>query len=98
MAKIVPEGEGRWSLVGEANIHHAQELHQALVELAASTSDTPLVLDMARLDDLDTAGMQLLLSFARSRGERACQFVGCPRPLRDLLRSMDLEKSFFGGT
>ena len=75
-----PEGgAAAWRLEGALTIYAATEAHAALRDcLAASPAGEPLVLDAGGLDEVDSAGVQLLLAAARSLRER-----GTPLHLQD---------------
>ncbi len=68
-------GGARVQLKGEATIDSAPDLCAGL-SAAAAGSPEPAVLDLSGLTDLDTAGAQLLVAFAKSAPN--ARVVSCP--------------------
>lgn len=97
MPTLVHEGEGRWSLAGNADIHEATELHAGCVSLVERVGQEGLTLDLGRMVTLDTAGMQVLIALRRQIGPQRCRLTACPGALRGLVRSLGLEDELFGG-
>jgi anti-sigma B factor antagonist len=81
-----------WRLDGVLTIYAAAEAHAALcAALAGTPADQPLVLDASRLDEVDSAGVQLLMSAARSLRER-----GTPLRLENLAPALQAAAAALG--
>jgi anti-anti-sigma factor len=61
----------RLTLQGELTIHHAAHLKSTLLE--ALSCATLIELDVSRVTEIDTAGLQLLLATKRQAGRQACR-------------------------
>ena len=59
--------DGVLYLAGGLKIAEAAELAESLEQLVFDQS--PLTLDLSQIDEADTAGLQILLSFCRTRAE-----------------------------
>lgn len=57
----------RLALEGDVQVVFLERLHQALTQAFGQTD--PLQIDLSGITSVDTAGLQLLLAFARSRQE-----------------------------
>ncbi len=66
MLEVHSDAPGRLSLHGHCGLAQATLLAQALAQ--AHDQDGVVTIDVSGLDDLDTAGLQVLLAFARHRG------------------------------
>ena len=66
----------------QLNIAEAADLHRALIALLAQGG--PVVVDGTRVEEIDTAMLQLLTSLWRTGAERgiACTWFGASGPLR----------------
>jgi anti-anti-sigma regulatory factor len=80
-ATIVAES-ARIELDARATIVQAVDLHRTLLERLASGQ--PIVVDGSRVEEIDTAILQLLASLWRTTRERgiACKWDGASDPLR----------------
>lgn len=86
-------------LAGEATVHTADALHEALAEALAPPEQTgaspPMRVDLSGLTEIDLAGAQLLIAFRRTLGmTRAC-YHGCPEALRAKLGRVGLDTYLF---
>lgn len=62
-----------FSIEGEFSIYRAAELHPLLLQWVASASaGTTLQLDLAQVSEIDSAGLQLLLSAASTAQTQQC--------------------------
>jgi anti-anti-sigma factor len=52
-------------LSGALQVHHLEAIKNELSELA--NEEEPLMVDVSRIEELDMAGLQMLLAFLRSR-------------------------------
>ncbi|HTU68647.1 MAG TPA: STAS domain-containing protein [Steroidobacteraceae bacterium] len=68
----VSPAAGRVVLGAVCTIHEAQALRQQLLEVAAHPG--PYEIDGGAVEQVDTAGVQLLVAFALDCLERACQY------------------------
>ena len=59
--------DGVLHLAGGLKIAEAAELAESLEQLVFD--QTPLTLDLSQINEADTAGLQILLSFCRTRAE-----------------------------
>ena len=83
----------RISLVGELQISFLESLHAKLSEVVHHPG--PLVLDLSQISEVDLAGLQVLLSFLRTRDNgSATRIVGSPPVLVNALRLVGLEEAF----
>jgi len=62
------ESDGGLSLTGELVVHELAGLRARLDEIAAGSGE--LTLDVSGLEQVDTAGLQLLVAFLRHRGSQ----------------------------
>lgn len=84
MIQVENDETGTIRVKGSADIHHALELHTKLTEiLKAQTEDLALTMDLGELTDLDTAGVQILISFRQS--VPSVRVHSCPQRLREML-------------
>lgn len=82
-------------IAGEMTIQRAAELKEQL--LTALRSNRPIEIDLSRVSEMDTAGLQLMLSSKLEsivRGTRL-SFVGHSAAVQDVLNLCDLG-GFFG--
>ncbi|HSC80289.1 MAG TPA: STAS domain-containing protein [Chitinolyticbacter sp.] len=87
------EGEGaQFRLDGELTIFHAASLKDALIAALGEGSDSPLTIDLSGVDELDTAGVQLLLLAKReaARHRRALAYSGHSPAVISVLELLDL--------
>jgi anti-anti-sigma factor len=89
MTQVQLDADGTLSLAGEVNISNAASIH---AELAAILEHAPdeLVIDMSQVTELDTAGLQLLLSL-RLTVENT-RVHSCPAHLRDFIEHVGLTR------
>jgi anti-anti-sigma factor len=82
------------TLVGELQVHHLHEL-KADLNQALEESDLAVV-DVSGVNDVDVAGLQLLLAFFQSAGHRSspCKLTGIGPGLRKALQLTGLEQPF----
>ncbi len=80
--KITTDSAGTIRLEGSIDIHHAAELHRELSSVLRARPQE-LVVDLAAVTDLDTAGVQVLMAFKRSTPGVSVR--SCPTALRDWL-------------
>jgi anti-anti-sigma regulatory factor len=84
-------------LPAELTIYTVGELHPQwcawLAEASHSDDDTPVCLDAAAVDQIDGAGLQLLVSLANSLAarQRTLQLVDASSLLRDACKTLGLE-------
>ena len=71
---------GTLTLSGAATLDQAAVLYSALEGLLPASGQATV--DLAQLHDIDTAGLQILLAFARTRGSSRVRFTHWPEPLR----------------
>lgn len=96
---VSPSGVPRLSLRGALTIYEAQsaaaELHAALEQAA----DGGLELDLTGVDDIDTAGLQLLLVARRTSATRGhfMRIVAASTPVNDVIQFCGLS-GFFDDT
>jgi len=77
----------RLDVRGDLTIYEASDTRQALLELLAQDPG-PWALDLGGLDELDSAGLQLLLSLQKTlvQGAQVIDLSAQARTLVDLLR------------
>ena len=83
--------DGEYSLVGELCIFHAAEIKQCVLE-SLSTDDS-LELDLSGVNEIDTAGVQLLL-FVQREARRLGKTLNLVRPselVSETLKLLNLE-------
>lgn len=76
MFEVSGSAPAELTLAGEANIHTARELYRAL--RGVLDRDEPVTLDLGGLTEVDLAGLQVLLAFARVRGPDRVLWRACP--------------------
>jgi anti-anti-sigma factor len=89
MTQVQLDKGGNLTLVGELNIANATSIH---TELTALLEHAPaeLVIDMSQVTELDTAGLQLLLSL-RLTVENT-RVHSCPTHIRDFIERVGLTR------
>ena len=80
--KFSTDSAGTIRLEGSLDIHHAAQLHRELSSVLRSRP-LELVVDLAGVTDLDTAGVQVLMAFKRSTP--GVTIRSCPTALREWL-------------
>jgi anti-anti-sigma regulatory factor len=83
----------RIELAAQLNISHAAELHRSLC--ATLTDGAAVEVDGTRVEEIDTAILQLLVSFWRDRAERGvgCAWNGVSPALRRTANLLGLSES-----
>ena len=83
-----------WKVDGEMTIYRAAELKPLLLQWPAG--DAALEIDLSGVDEIDTAGVQLLLLARReAQGlERELRLVGRSRAVDDALTLLNLQAEF----
>ncbi|MHA6493925.1 STAS domain-containing protein [Pseudomonas borbori] len=86
------------SLSGSLTIYEARDAHQALLAASCDAEPGPWTLDVQGLDELDSAGVQLLLALDRHLRQRGAELqllqpADAVRDLLDLLRLQALYPS-----
>lgn len=61
------------ALSGSLTIYEAREAHALMIQALARLQGTDWQVDLAELDELDSAGAQLLLALQRQADERGAQ-------------------------
>ncbi|WP_148714390.1 STAS domain-containing protein [Chitinolyticbacter meiyuanensis] len=87
------EGESaQFRLDGELTIFHAAELKDVLLAALGEGGGPPLTIDLSGVDELDTAGVQLLLLAKReaARHGRALAYSGHSPAVISVLELLDL--------
>lgn len=87
------DGDEPVRIEGEMTIYHASSLKERLVGALGGGTDPSPRLDLSRVTEIDTAGLQLILMarrLARARG-RSLAVVEASPPVADLLRLCGLE-------
>lgn len=76
---------------GDLNIYHAAELKACLLEYVEDFKEFEL--DLSAVNEIDTAGIQLLLQFKKKAQEekRSMQLSGCNEEIGDLLALYQLQ-------
>jgi anti-anti-sigma factor len=69
---------------GEADLANAEAFRRALLEVIDAPGEIRLC--FADLNEMDTAGLQILLAFARARGREGVRILECPETLRRRIR------------
>ena len=92
MIAIESDGSGQLILKGEATIHHAETMREKLVGLLEEEQEDWIV-DMSELAALDTAGLQILLSFKKSTP--SVKFHSCPVVYREMIEQLGLAHELF---
>ncbi len=83
----------RLALEGDVQVVFLERLHQALAQ-AFGQPDT-VQIDLSAVTSVDTAGLQLLLAFARSRQEKeSTRFTGPPGFFKKALELAGMEGHF----
>lgn len=89
MTEIHVDDSGALKFEGELNIGKAKEIYEKLRSL--SLLDYPeLTLDLSALQELDTAGVQLLLALRKSHPKTRVH--SCPAQLRSFVEQIGLEQ------
>jgi anti-sigma B factor antagonist len=85
----------RLAIEGDMTIYRAAELREAI--LAAQASAPALEIDLAGVDDLDSAGLQLLVMAKRSAAAdgRTLRLLGHSRAVLDVFELLDMG-AYFG--
>ena len=84
----------------ELTIHTAADTHRALLAWVAGRADTPVwQVDASPIDETDAAGVQLLLSLARSAAQaRAALHLASPSPaLQRACRTLGVADALLSG-
>jgi len=89
MTQVQLDNAGTLTLTGEVNISNATSIHAELTALLEHAPDE-LVIDMSQVTELDTAGLQLLLSL-RLTVENT-RVHSCPVHLRDFIERVGLTR------
>ena len=71
-AKKTKSGKLTLSLKGGVTIYSVNELHNSLVKELAEAKE--LVLDLSKVDKIDTAGFQMILQAKRESGKKNIKF------------------------
>lgn len=81
---------------GEMNIYHANELKDGVLK-AAEGRDS-VVLDLSRVSEMDSAGLQVLLLAWREADRKGVTFrlSAASGPVDEVLRLFDLRRLFCG--
>ncbi len=82
---------------GEFTIYRAAELADALkAALAGLAPDAPFEIDLAGVTEMDSAGVQLLMSARRSAaaGGRALRIAGRSPAVAEVFRTLQLDAQF----
>jgi anti-sigma B factor antagonist len=76
---------------GDLNIYNAAESHESLLEFVDNFKEFEV--DMSSVNEIDTAGIQLLLQLKRkaAQEERSIQLSGCNEQVCDLLDLYQLQ-------
>lgn len=82
----------RLSVSGELKVQHLDEIRPALLEALDLPQD--VVLDVSRVAEVDTAGLQLVLSFLRTRQEGSARLEGLTPSFDRALQLTGLEPFF----
>ncbi|MBW7957704.1 MAG: STAS domain-containing protein [Deltaproteobacteria bacterium] len=93
--RIEKDGEnGSISVEGEMNIYHAQELKDGLMR--AMDGEDSVSLDLSRVSEMDSSGLQLVLLAWREADRKGAPFrlIGASTPVDDVLSLFDLKKLF----
>jgi len=82
----------RFAMPASCTVRDSVALHAALKEIATATE--PVVLDMAAIERIDTAAMQILCAFVRDRKAvgSAVEFVGSAEPFCEAVRLLGLQQ------
>lgn len=80
MLKIERRSSTELGFSGEANLENAEAFKKALVEVLDVPGEIKLC--FADLNEMDTAGLQILLAFVRARGHEGVRILECPEALR----------------
>jgi len=84
--------DGRLRLQGELRMAFLETLKQ---ELASADTGRELEIDLSQVSEVDLAGLQLLLSYLRSRPSQApARLKGCTADFRKALELTGLEPHF----
>ena len=83
------DDQGTIKIVGQATVHEAQTLCDALLAACEQGRDS-WTLDLRGLSSIDTAGLQLLLSFKRSVA--SLQVHSCPAPIRAFMEQSGIAR------
>jgi len=89
------DGVARLAIEGEMTIYHAAELRTRI--LAAQAGAQTLEIDLSAVEEMDTAGLQLLLMAKRSAlaSGRELRLLGHSRAVTDVFEMLDLG-AYFG--
>jgi anti-anti-sigma factor len=90
MTQVQLDKGGNLTLVGELNISNATSIHAELTAILEHAPDQ-LVIDMSQVTELDTAGLQLLLSL-RLTVENT-RVHSCPAHVRDFIEHVGLTRA-----
>lgn len=86
--EVNPAGQDTVALSGSATLHHAPVLYEALAPLVEAPGT--VTIDLSQVDDLDLAGLQVLLALVRERGRDRVVLSGCPAPIARMLDRLGL--------
>ena len=80
----------RIDIVGDLNIFNAAELRQRLLD--AIVADKEVEVDLSRVSEIDSAGIQLMVAAKREAGSRnkVLRFTGHSAAVFDILELCDL--------
>jgi ABC-type transporter Mla MlaB component len=94
MLEVRREAGTRASLHGPLTAGSAKELKAGLLALVGVPEVVDL--DLSGVTEVDFAGVQVVVAFARSRGSRGVRAAGCPERVLARLRMAGLA-GWFGG-
>lgn len=93
MYQLIAHDPATRSLSGSLTIYEARDAHQVLLAASSDAESGPWTLDIQGLDELDSAGVQLLLALDRHLRQRGAelQLLQPSSPVRDLLDLLRLQ-------
>jgi anti-anti-sigma regulatory factor len=90
MLTLTAVGDHALRLEGEATVHFAQQLHDALREAFARPRG-PVVIEVQGLEALDLLGAQILVALRAGLPAGAVAFTGWQGPVAEFLETAGLE-------
>jgi anti-anti-sigma regulatory factor len=85
MLSVNSEGAQHISILGDATVYEANTLHKALSGLSLAC-EGEIAIDLAGLEALDVAGVQILVAFRRHLGAVRVSFHNIPAHILDTLK------------
>ena len=90
MLKVAFQGAQQFSISGDATVYEAGTLVEALTGLDLA-ADGVIRVDLAHLEALDVAGVQILVAFRRHLGAARVSFCNIPPHILHTLRLGGME-------